>query len=538
MRLDGCPEPIRKGLVEVLETTPWGQSWLSLGLKGAPPAVSSVPVEGRKHDAEAVPRISQLMGAPLIPWQRWAIRIESEELENGDLAYDRNVETAQRQLGKTTLGRAKLIVAASSGRRTMIMTAQDRGAARKRFMQLAQTAQAVFGPSRVRYTTSISHEMLTWLLTGSTITPFAPKEGKVDGDTLDRVWVDELWAMDEMTAAVLQASFGPAMQTRAGQAQTLLTSTRGPAGGSWLSLEIADATSAALAGETTGTSLVDFHVPSVVDGTKLLDLPNDVLVELCWWWHPGKDVEEGQRPLVTRAFLEKELVVALKNPLLGRRGFLRSYGNWSPESDLQGWRVVPYGVWIEARTDQEFPDRPRAAVLGVGAVDASEDPRVPDVRVGLVAAARVSDDQVLTELVAAGENGLLHGRPAAAVVADVATRHRMPVHVLADTPEGRNLADELGALGVTAKRVTSTDAAAGVVRVRQGLGSRAVVHRGGPSLEESVKEAELVRGVWSGPAAAPIRGLTAAVWGVDVPDDTPRGRFRIRVPSLSEDLQQ
>ena len=530
--LDGCPPAIREGIEQVLEETPWGKSWKALGFQGAPPAVSSVPVDGREHDTEAVEAISRLVGAPLLQWQRWAVRVESEVLDDGTLAYSRNVETLQRQLGKTTLGRAKTLRRAMSSTTHQVMTAQDRDAARARFMQLAQVAKAVF-THRVKYWESNSHEKLLWIPTGSTIRPFAPKEGKLDGETLDGVWVDELWAMSELVSASLQASFGPAMQTRAGFAQTLLTSTRGPSGGSWLSLEVAAGTASVTAGESTGTSILDWRIPDQVGGMNLLDLPTDVLLDLVWWWHPGKDVAEGQRPLVTRGFLAAEYDTALKNPLLGRRGWLRSYGNWSPESDLQGWRVVPYGVWVEARTTEEFPARPRAGVLGVGVVDASTDPRETDLRVAVVAGCRVTDAQVMTELVVAGDRGLLAYRPAAAVIADLATRHRLPVHVLADTPEGRNLADEIGSHGVAVERVAIADAAAGVVRVRQGLRSREIVHRGGPSLTESAQVADLPGRVWSGPGSAPIRALTAAVWGAGRPPEGPQGRFRILVPGGS-----
>jgi len=472
-----------------------------------------------------------------MPQQAYIADVAGEVLEDGTLPYHTIVVTGQRGIGKTSLLKPVAFDRCASKRRQSVwMTAQNRDKARDRFLDLGEDVTEMLNLrpdgtllprslQRVQVNRGVSHERAIWTATRSFIRPFAPGEDQMHGEYPDIVLVDECWVFTAIEAAVLQAAYLPGLLQKIGGSQQWLTSTKGTSRSEWLE-QLVQAGRASVRDEVdSGIAFFEWGIPSEVDGTPVGELPDRELIELVIRHHPAVGLS------TPRAAIEAALDAAKRDPLRGRSDFIRAYGNLTAEAD--GWLVVTESAYSDARTRELVV--PARFVFGVGVVDASEDPRQTDVRVAMVAAGRVSDGQVVAELVAAGEQGRLAGRDAARVVAEVATRHRAPVFVLADTPAGRNLADELGAHGVTAERVNTADAAAGVVRVREGLRSRAVVHRGGPSLEESVRHADLARGVWSGGRSGPIRALTAAVWGVDKPVDGPRGRFRIRVPTVPED---
>lgn len=58
----------------------------------------------RKTDGALVARFSELLGKPMIPWQRQVIDVISEiDPATGTYWYDELVLTVQRQAGKTTI---------------------------------------------------------------------------------------------------------------------------------------------------------------------------------------------------------------------------------------------------------------------------------------------------------------------------------------------------------------------------------------------------------------------------------------------------
>lgn len=511
--MTGCPPWVAETLAETLDGTPWGRCWQAWGYDGPPPRQSTTPVEDRAHDVEAVGAIARLLGAPLLPWQRWALRVETELLDDGTLAHPESVETAPRQVGKTTLGGARQVRAIAAGPVQVRMAAQDRDASRDRLLTLGERAKTVFG-SRVRLWVGRSAEELRWVSTGGSVRIFAGKEGKLDGSTLDRVWVDELWAMDAVQAAEIQASYRPAMQTRWGTAHTLLTSTRGPHPGSWLALELQRGVRAVTAGTSTGVSLVDWSVPPVVGGVPVAELDDERLVDLVWWWHPGRQV------LVQRGFLAAELEAMRANPILGgTTAWLRAYGNHAPGGEVVGWVVIDEQEWARAEIAVQVPG-PSSGVLGVAA---DEGGRIVVVGAGMVA------DRVDTRMLVEGTGGLLDGRPAVEVLAELAAGMGATLLVDVLSPAARSVADDVERRGVAVERITGPDAGAAVARVQQGLRTRQLGHRGGV-LTDAARAAQLVRGRWAGPEGAVLAAMAAAVWGASRPPSPPPARFELFVP--------
>ena len=340
------------------------------------------------------------------------------------------------------------------------------------------------------------------------------------GEDPDVVLVDEVWAFTMLEGSALMAAYRPGVRRKIGHAQEWLTSTKGTKRSEWLEQLVLAGRAAVEAGTDHGLAYFEWGIPSEVHGIPIAELPDRELIEIVIAHHPAVGYS------TPREAIEAALEDSKLDPLKGRSEYVRAYGNLTAEAD--GWLVVTESTWRTSSTSElKVPDR---FVIGVGAVDAATDPRDTDLRTAVVAAGRLSDTQVVAELIVAGSGGKLAGKPAGRVIADLATRNRVGVHVLVDTPTGRNLADELGGYGVTVERIVSADAAAGVVRVRDGLKARSLVHRGGPSLTESARAAEIVGKVWGGSSSAPMRALTAAVWGVDRPTEGPRGSFRILVP--------
>lgn len=476
--------------------------------------------------------LSRLLGRPFMPHQQYVADVAGELDELGRFVWHTVVVTTQRQVGKTSLLKPVAFDRAASARRQAIWTtAQNRDKARDRFLDLGEDVTELLNlrpdgtllprsQQLVQVNRGVSHERATWTATRSFVRPFAPGEDQMHGEDADVVLVDEVWAFSALEASALTAAYRPGLRRKIGWAQEWLTSTKGTARSEWLDQLVTAGRAAVEAGVDHGMAFFEWGIPPEVDGVPVAELPDRELIELVIAHHPAVGLS------TPREAIEAALEDSKLDPLRGRSEFIRAYGNLTAEAD--GWLVITESTWTGARTlEQTIPDR---FTFGVGAVDAATDPRDTDVRVAVVAAGRASDSQVVAELVVAGEGGKLAGKPAGRVIADLATRNRSSVYVLVDTPTGRNLADELGGYGVTVERVASSDVAAAVVRVRDGLKSRSVVHRGGPSLLDSVKRAEIAGKVWAGPSSAPLRALTAAVWGADKPIPGPVGGFRILVP--------
>ena len=71
----------------------------------------------RATDGALVARFSELLGKPLIPWQRQVIDVISEiDPSTGTYWYDELVLTVQRQAGKTTITKATTCATRCGGR--------------------------------------------------------------------------------------------------------------------------------------------------------------------------------------------------------------------------------------------------------------------------------------------------------------------------------------------------------------------------------------------------------------------------------------
>mgnify|MGYP000240403512 CR=1 FL=1 len=171
---------------------------------------------------------AQIIGAPMMPWQRQVLDTAMELDADGRPAYRRVVLTVPRQSGKTTLQLGLFVhrALAWGSPQVMVYAAQTGKDARKKLidppngqipMLLRSPFRSLFRP---RFTNG--HEAILWR-NGSRHTVAANTEKSGHGDTLDLGLIDEAFSQID---ARLEQAMSPAMATRP-DAQLWIVSTAG-----------------------------------------------------------------------------------------------------------------------------------------------------------------------------------------------------------------------------------------------------------------------------------------------------------------------
>jgi hypothetical protein len=175
-----------------------------------------------------VAEVANLLGTPLMPWQRYVADVALEiDPDTGQLAYREVILTVPRQSGKTTLLLAVMVHRAIGfgNRQRITYTAQTRSDARRKW----QDEHLVIlnkSPLADLYDIRLANgsEALIWN-NGSIYSIASVTEKSGHGDTLDLGVIDEAFAQ---TDDRLEQAFKPAMITRT-QPQLWITSTAGTA---------------------------------------------------------------------------------------------------------------------------------------------------------------------------------------------------------------------------------------------------------------------------------------------------------------------
>lgn len=458
-------------------------------------------------------------------WQQEAVDVGTEVLDDGRWAYKTVLLVVMRQCGKTTAIEA---VATHRGQmlseETLWMTAQNGKKARARW--LAMTDRLVRRlPKTFKRNVGVSHEVLRWLSSGCQLQPFAPggtESEDMHGETPAFVWSDEIWVFDRPEWSALQQSYLPGMVTK--NAQEWLSSTQGTDDSEALN-DLIEAGRALVAEQLVdpskrrGLCYIEYSIPPSVevDGEEIPveKLTDEQLLDLICEHNPSIGVTQDRETLAS------DLETFTRNG--DRQGFIRGYGNHRTGSHRP--RVIPHGVWTGARSDLLLPER---VGLGLG-VD--EDGQ----HVTVVAAGRRGPQAVVEVIQAAdGWNLLLDGAEVSPAAFVKAVRKRsgakvVSVAVLA-SGAGRDLADHLERAGVAVQRVIPADYQAACTRVKTGLKSLTVLHRGQPSLDDAartVQQRKVAGGQgWTGPGASVMDAASLAVWAADHPTECV-GRFKV-----------
>jgi hypothetical protein len=182
----------------------------------------------RQSHGPRVAEIADVLGTPLMPWQRYVADVALEiNPESGRLHYRTVVITVPRQSGKTTLLLSLMVHRALSfgPRQNIIYTAQTQLAAKKKFEEdhipiLEASPMAPY--FKARYTNG--SEQVKWK-NGSRHTLTPPTEKAGHGETIDFACLDEAFAQ---TDDRVEQALRPAMITRS-EPQFYIISTAGTA---------------------------------------------------------------------------------------------------------------------------------------------------------------------------------------------------------------------------------------------------------------------------------------------------------------------
>lgn len=483
----------------------------------------------------------------MMPHQRLVVdvglEVQSEAAGDpspGDWAYADVMKTIQRRGGKTsiiapvTAHRAETVA-----RALVLMTAQKRSKAVERWMEVSE--DLLRSPLREDVRRKISHtfEELRWRRTASVLKPFAPKEDETHGDTLDLIWVDELWAFSAEARRQIQAGYVPAFATRNGQAWKM--STQGTNLSEWLNSETSEGRAAVEAGRRLGRAYFEWSLPDEPSGIRIQDLENHQLVEACIAWHPavchlaGCPGPRGGRPCPHGFTVRPAALWAAwdaLDPATRRAEFIRAYGNRSQEDLSAAWKVLAETTLLGGQDDAAIP----ADAAGSWGIAVDEDSMDAAVSVGW----RDPDGRMHTELIQSedlGSGRRLGTRWLTGFVVALAERHRPPAVAIPNTGPARDIADQLeeplGALGVAVLRVSQADLSAASVRHQDELAERWWRFLFSQEVYDAAKWAVPGRGrVWAkGPEGVPVSAVLSqalAGWAFDhAPAPVKTTRFAI-----------
>lgn len=212
--------------------------WDAMG--EATPRFTSWPIAGARHDLAANDLVAEALGTPLMPWQRWWVRVSSERLASDSRRYrfPDEVVTVPRQAGKTTGIRTQLATRAlrSRGRRAFY-TAQTGKDARQRWGDLVEAIESGPFRRRVHKRVQAGSESLTFHDTRSTISPFAPTPTSLHGYTPHDVVLDEIFAFSMAEGIDLVGAVKPAQSTLPDR-KLVKISTAGNLASEWLRSEV------------------------------------------------------------------------------------------------------------------------------------------------------------------------------------------------------------------------------------------------------------------------------------------------------------
>jgi hypothetical protein len=295
-----------------------------------PPRFATQRDPGRPTHGGNVARVAEMLGTPLMPWQRYVADVTGEiDPATGLFVHRFAVTTIQRQAGKTTLDLAISVQRClMKDRQRVWHTAQTGQDARKKWGELVDTImgsplrEVVDGkPKR-----SNGSEELRFV-NGSILRPHPPTRDSLHGQQSDTNNIDEAWAFDEAQGDDLVQAILPTQLTRPG-AQTFIWSTAGDRSSVWFRNLVNRGRSG-----DPGMAYFEWSIPDHVDPADLQAVAEH---------HPA-----------VRQTVTIESLRAAQTAMRDKPGeFARAYGNrWTGA----GERVIPLDAWNLAATTDDLP---------------------------------------------------------------------------------------------------------------------------------------------------------------------------------------
>lgn len=410
----------------------------------------------------------------------------------GDWAYDDPGFTGPRRLGKTSIITPVTVHRAETVARAVILiTAQKDSKARDRWMEATEDILGSELRDTVRRKVSHSFEEMRWIRNGSTFGPFAPKEDETHGDTLDLVWIDEVWAFSQEQRRRVQAGYVPAFATRNAQAWKM--STQGTPKSEWMNALTLAGRAAVESGKRLGTAWFEWSLPDAPYGIPIDDLTSDQLVQACIDWHPavchrpGCPGPRSGKPCPHGFTVRPAAIWSAWTQMEGDRGeMIRAYGNRTQEDLSRAWRIVPESTWMGQSDDARIPEGAPVS-LGVAIDPDSEDAAVS-------AGWRDPAGRMHVEMIRRD----LGTRWVAGFVAGLNERQAPRAVAVPNVGSSRDVADQLELAGVPVIKVAQADVSAACVRHVDELKAKSWFHMHSPEAMDAAKYAVVGNGrVWT-----------------------------------------
>ena len=297
---------------------------------GCLPRWSTPRSPGRSSLGSRVAEVAELLGTPLMPWQRHVADVALEiDPDTGRLAFREVILTVPRQSGKTTLLAAVMVHRALGfeGRQKIMYTAQTRLDARKKWED-EHLPILERSPLRGLFTVrrQIGQEAIRWY-NGSLHGLTAPSEKAAHGDVLDLGVIDEAFAQDDRR---VEQGMKPAMITR-DQPQMWVVSTAGTQKSVFLRDKVDAGRLAAESGITTGVAYFEWSAPAELDAAA----------EETWF---------GCMPALDRTVRPDAIRADFQTMPLEE--FSRAYLNRWPDEAPDEWQVIPKADWQALTVNQ------------------------------------------------------------------------------------------------------------------------------------------------------------------------------------------
>lgn len=394
------------GPPDALKDTP--EAWLST-LGDAQPLYSTAPTPGAANELAQVEKVAAALGTPLLPWQRFFIRVATEKNPDGSYRYRNVVLTVPRQSGKTTVVRALYATRAliNKGRKSFVF-AQTGKDSRERLFELAE--QLTHSPigKQIKVRRAADSPNILFLPTGSKIQSFPPTAESTHGYNFSDAFLDEIFAFDDATGSSLLGAIVPAMQTHKDR-QIIFVSTKGTPNSTFLNGWITKGREAVSAQDAD----IAYFEWALADGLDAFSPEN-------WDFHPGL-----QGGLITKADIQSATG-------MGKGEFTRAFMNRQTETlesvlDLAKWNALKGTLTVPQRSQVSIAyevsyDRQRAAIVA-----AWKDGRTTQVKVIQTGAGTAWLPDALEQLAAS--------RPLAIGADKYAQNNVIADQLLADNPE-------------------------------------------------------------------------------------------------------
>ncbi|UVJ37978.1 phage terminase family protein [Arthrobacter sp. CJ23] len=314
--------------------------WLDT-LGAAQPLYATQPTPGAKNELAIVERVAQELGTPLLPWQKYVVRVATEKNPDGSYRYGTIVLTVPRQSGKSLLIRTVLTARAlTNPKRKAFATAQTGKDAQERWRDLIDAISASKFGNTIHVRRAADSPRITFH-NGSRIAPFVPNAESLHGYTFADLVLDEVFCFDELLGNDILGAAIPAMQTVTAR-QTWLISTKGTPKSTFLNSWLKRGR-LALQEESPAVAIFEWALPNGVDASDAS----------LWDFHPGlhgglitkDDIAQAQGQMSRgeweRSYMNRETITV--ESVLDTKKWAQSYatlGTPQRRSVGIGWEVA------------------------------------------------------------------------------------------------------------------------------------------------------------------------------------------------------